>query len=121
MKINLCISLVCSSFNYENARSRKQNNNNNNNNNNNIVVFDYFIHSLYTVINTQRGWHTLILRSSYFSTHEKVRRIYTDHAGSARCCVDYFRLESNCIKLPNNSYFCQTLLYKIKTLTKICR
>ena len=26
--------------------------NNNNNNNNNIVVFDYFIHSLYTVINT---------------------------------------------------------------------
>ena len=28
-------------------------------NNNNIVVFDYFIHSLYTVINTQRGCHTL--------------------------------------------------------------
>ena len=26
---------------------------------NNIVVFDYFIHSLYTVINTQRGCHTL--------------------------------------------------------------
>ena len=24
MKINLCISLVCSSFNYENARSKKQ-------------------------------------------------------------------------------------------------
>jgi len=35
--------------------------NNNNNNNNNIVVFDYFIHSLYTVINTQRECHTLKL------------------------------------------------------------
>ena len=22
-------------------------------------MFDYFIHSLYTAINTQRGWHTL--------------------------------------------------------------
>ena len=30
-------------------------------NNNNIVVFDYFIHSLYTVIKTQRGCHTLQL------------------------------------------------------------
>jgi len=32
---------------------------------NNIVVFDYFIHSLYTVINTQRGCHTL--KKSNFS------------------------------------------------------
>jgi len=28
-------------------------------------VFDYFIHSLYTVINTQRGRHTLKLKKTY--------------------------------------------------------
>ena len=39
--------------------------------NNNIVVFDYFIHPLYTVINTQRGCHTL-----KFSTVVGARPMY---------------------------------------------
>jgi len=35
---------------------------------NNIVVFDYLIYSLYTVINTQRGCHNLKKRTTLLTT-----------------------------------------------------
>ena len=32
-----------------------------------MVVFDYFLHSLYTVINTQRGCHILKLKFRFYN------------------------------------------------------
>jgi len=41
----------------------------------NIAVFDYFIHSLYTVINTQRGCHTLKLKLVVNSFNQNAKSV----------------------------------------------